>query len=72
MIMLSNQGNDVLQKLWDSFRIKFGASNPGVNMNDIERAFLHQLVFGLEEFNASGMEASEIYQELVPLIEEIR
>jgi len=71
-MFLSVQGNEVLHKLWDSFRIKFGESNPGVNMNDIERAFLHQLVFGLEEFHSSGLEASEIYQELVPLIEEIR
>jgi hypothetical protein len=44
------QGQAVIEKMFDAFRIKYVEENPGVNGNDVEREFLLSLMHGLQTF----------------------
>lgn len=45
--MLCIQGDQVLDKIWTQFRIRYVEKNPGCNGNDVDRAFLHAVVDGI-------------------------
>lgn len=47
MNILSNNGMEVLNTLYQNFRQSFVDQHPGCNENDVERRFLHQVFFGL-------------------------
>jgi len=61
--MLTEKGNFILSRLYDSFRIKYLDRHPGVNENDVERAFLCA---------ASNMVHGGNPTDIVELIETIR
>lgn len=69
---LSVQGNEVLTKMWDQYRIAYVAQNPGCNMNDVERDFLYHIFGSLVD----GSDVFAVYsgelQEAEDLIEKIR
>jgi hypothetical protein len=73
-MLLSVQGNKILSKMWDSFRISYAEKNPGTNMNDAERSFLHIILGGLvhhSDMDAYAVQSDEL-KETSSLIEEIR
>lgn len=41
--MMSQKGLGVLEELWTAFREEYTEQNPGCNLNDCERAFLHMV-----------------------------
>jgi hypothetical protein len=70
---LSIQGNAVLCKMWDSFRISYVEKNPGSNMNDAERYFLYTILGGLVNDSDYALAVySNEFKETQDLIEEIR
>jgi hypothetical protein len=73
-MLLSVQGNEVLEKMWYQFRVVYAQQNPGSNLNDAERAFLHHILTGLVDQNNSityGINSNEL-KEVEELIEKIR
>lgn len=69
---LSIQGNEVLSKMWDKFRISYVEHHSGVNENDVERAFLYHILTGLvQESDAFAPYSTEL-QEVDDLIAKIR
>lgn len=69
---LSIQGNAILSKMFDSFRNAYVEKNPGVNGNDVERAFLYTTVGALVEHTDCMAPYSEELSETEKLIETIR
>ena len=45
--MLSEKGNEILKDIYTAFRSDYLFVYPGSNENDVERAFLSELVDGL-------------------------
>jgi hypothetical protein len=71
--MLSIQGDKALSFLWDTFREECIRRNPGINMNDAERAFLYRIAFGLAydaDIETRMINSADIKQ-VTTLIEEI-
>lgn len=70
---LSIQGNAVLFKMFDSFRIAYVEAHPGDNMNDVERAFLCAILGGLVyNSNYAFAPFSDELKETEDVIEAIR
>ena len=69
---LSIQGNEVLSKMWDSFRISYAEKNPGSNLNDAERYFLYHILHSLHHNSDAFAVCSNELSETEELIEKIR
>lgn len=69
---LSVQGNAVLSKMWNKFHTTYVEKNPGCNMNDVERAFLHQILGQLVYNSDAFAPYSDDVTETEALIEAIR
>lgn len=69
---LSVQGNKVLSNIWDQFHSTYVEKNPGVNQNDVERAFLQQILAQLTYSSDAFAPYSDELVEVEKQIEEIR
>ena len=69
---LSVQGNAVLTKMWNHFHSTYVEKNPGCNTNDVERAFLYQILAQLAYNSDAFAPYSETTRETEELIEKIR